>query len=87
MVEYKEAGQLVPGDVYIMRINYQRRRDQTYRVTGIRPGPASTIINVSVESMDGDRPKCRRTISFFTVNRVEMVGSRNLHFVRLAGED
>jgi hypothetical protein len=87
MAEYKQAGDLVPGDVYIMRINYKRPRDQTYRVTGISPGPASTIINVWVESVDGDRPKVRRTISFFKVNRVEMVGSRNLHFVRLAGED
>lgn len=87
MADYKQAGDLVPGDVYISRGTRPRRRDQTYRVIGIRPGPTSTVINVSVESMDGDRPKCRRTISFFKANRVEMVGSRNLHFVRLAGED
>ena len=85
MTVYKLAGELVPGDVYISRGNRYRRRDQTYRVTGIRPGHASTIINVAVESTDGN--KFRRTISFFKVNRVEMADSRNLHFVRLAGED
>jgi hypothetical protein len=85
MADYKLAGDLVPGDVYISRGNHQRRRDQTYRVIGIRPGHASTIINVAVESTDGN--KFRRTISFFKVNRVEMVDSRGLHFVRLAGED
>ena len=55
MPQYKQAGELVPGDVYISRGSHQRRRDQTYRVTGIRPGHASTIINVSVESMDGNK--------------------------------
>jgi hypothetical protein len=85
MANYKQAGDLVPGDVYVARNRYRGRRDQTYRVIGIRPGHASTIINVAVESTDGN--KFRRTISFFKVNRVEMADSRNLHFVRLAGED
>jgi len=69
MAYHKLAGELVPGDVYIAR-NVRRGRDQIYRVTGIRPGRISTIINVSVESIDGN--KFRRTISFFRVNRVEM---------------
>ena len=66
---YKSAGDLVPGDVYVERT--RRYGDRSYRVTGIRPAHAATIINVTVESLDGN--KFRRTVSFFKVNRVEMV--------------
>jgi hypothetical protein len=65
---YKTAGELVPGDVYVER--NRRFGERTYRVTGIRPGHAPPIINVTIESMDGN--KFRRSISLLKVDRVEL---------------
>lgn len=82
MAEYKQADQLIPGDIYISRVQ-RRAREQTYRVVAVRPGVASTVIDVTVVTA-GRRP---RTFVFYRGNRVEMADSRGLHFVRLAGED
>jgi hypothetical protein len=84
MADYKQAGDLVPGDVYVEH-NHRRRRPQTYRVIATNPNRVSTIIEVTVESIL--RPGHLHTTNFFRINRVEMADSRNLHFVRLAGED
>jgi hypothetical protein len=68
MADYKQAGDLVPDDLYIRR--YGGTRDQIYRVITTRPGNAATIVEVVVESMKTGR---RSTSNFFRSNRVEMV--------------
>jgi hypothetical protein len=84
MTDYKQAGDLVPGDIFIKRRRYRGVvREQTYRVVAVLPGAASTVIDV-IAVVPGRQ---RRMFGFYRGNRVEMVGSRNLHFVRLAGED
>lgn len=85
MADYKQAGELVPGDVYIER-HRGGKREQTYRVIATRPGNASTVIEVVVQSVARSHAP-RETFVFYRGNRVEMADSRGLHFVRLAGED
>ena len=85
MADYKQAGDLVPGDVYVSR-HHLKAREQTYRVVAVRPGAASTVVDVTVKSIGAENQR-RRTFGFYRGNRVEMADSRGLHFVRLAGED
>jgi hypothetical protein len=68
MTDYKQAGDLLPGDLYIRR--YGRTRDQIYRVITTRPGNAATVVEVIVESTKTGR---RSASNFFRSNRVEMV--------------
>jgi hypothetical protein len=65
MTDYKQAGDLVPDDLYI-----QRDRDQIYRVITTRSGNAATVVEVVVESTRTGR---RRAHNFFRCNRVEIV--------------
>ena len=46
MTDYKQAGDLVPDDLYIRRrrLDYRGTRDQIYRVIKTRPGNATTIV-------------------------------------------
>ena len=68
MPEYKQADQLVPGDVYV---RHRRSSDKTYRVIATRPGGASTVVEVTVEPVA--RPHAsRETFVFYRGNRVEM---------------
>jgi hypothetical protein len=82
----KQAGDLVPGDVYV---EHRLRaggvmRVQAYRVLAMQPGVASTTVDVIVMCLGTNR---RRMVSFYRGNRVDMADSRGLHFVRLAEED
>jgi hypothetical protein len=67
MTDYKQAGDLVPDDLYIRRWG---TRDQTYRVITTRPGNAATVVEVIVELTKTGR---RSASNFFRSNRVEMV--------------
>ena len=67
MTDYKQAGDLVPDDLYIRRWG---TRDQTYRVITTRPGNAATVVEVIVESTKTGR---RIASNFFRSNRVEVV--------------
>ena len=49
MTDYKQAGDLVPDDLFIRR-RRDRPRDQIFRVITTRPGNAATIVEVVVES-------------------------------------
>jgi hypothetical protein len=69
MTDYKQAGDLVPDDLYIRRWCYGPR-DQIYRVITTRPGSAATIAEVIVEATKTGR---RSTSNFFRTNRVEIV--------------
>ena len=69
MTDYRQAGDLVPDDLYIRRWRYGPR-DQIYRVITTRPGNADTIVEVIVESTKTGR---RIASNFFRSNRVEMV--------------
>ena len=69
MTDYKQAGDLVPDDLYIRRWRYGPR-DQIYRVITTRPGNADTIVEVIVESTKTGR---RTASNFFRSNRVEIV--------------
>jgi hypothetical protein len=68
MTDYKQAGDLVPGDLYIKR--GRGMRDQIYRVITTRPGNADTVVEVIVESTKTGR---RSASNFFRSNRVEIV--------------
>jgi hypothetical protein len=69
MTDYKQAGDLVPDDLYVQR--YRGTRDnKIYRVITIRPGKAATVVEVIVESTMTGR---RSASNFFRTNRVEMV--------------
>ena len=71
MTEYKQAGDLVPDDLYVQRQpNYRGTRDQIYRVITTRPGNAATVVEVIVESTKTGR---RSASNFFRNNRVEIV--------------
>jgi hypothetical protein len=71
MTDYKQAGDLVPDDLYIQRRLYSRgTRDQIFRVITTRPGNADTVVEVIVESTKTGK---RRASNFFRSNRVEMV--------------
>ena len=70
MTDYKQAGDLVPDDLYIRRVAYWGTRDQIYRVITTRPGNAATVVEVIVESTKTGR---RSASNFFRSNRVEMV--------------
>ena len=67
MTDYKQAGDLVPDDVYIRR---RGTRAQIFRVITTRPGSASTVVEVIVESTKTGR---RSASNFFRSNRVEIV--------------
>ena len=69
MADYKQAGDLVPDDIYIQRRS-GRPRDPIYRVITTRPGKAATIVEVIVESTKTGR---RSASYFFRSNRVEIV--------------
>jgi hypothetical protein len=68
MTDYKQAGDLVPDDLYVQR--YRGTRDQIYRVITTRPGSAATVVEVIVESTKTGR---RSASNFFRSNRVEIV--------------
>lgn len=69
MVEYKQADQLAPGDIYVRRrLHKGTARDLTYRVVAVRPGFAATMVDVTVVTA-GRAP---RTFGFYRGNRVEM---------------
>ena len=72
MTDYKQAGDLVPDDLYIRRrrLYYRGPREQIYRVITTRPGSAATIVEVIVESTMTGR---RSASNFFRSNRVEIV--------------
>jgi len=72
MTDYKQAGDLVPDDLYIRprRLYYQGKRDQIFRVIKTCPGNAATIVEVTVESAKTGR---RSVSNFFRTNRVEIV--------------
>ena len=72
MTDYKQAGDLVPDDLYIRRrrLYYRGTRDQIFRVITTRPGNAATIVEVIVESTKTGR---RSASNFFRSNRVEIV--------------
>jgi hypothetical protein len=72
MTDYKQAGDLVPDDLYIRprRLYYQGTRDQIFRVIKTCPGNAATIIEVTVESTKTGK---RSVSNFFRTNRVEIV--------------
>jgi len=71
MTDYKQAGDLVPDDLYIQRrLNYRGTRDQIFRVITTRPGNAATVVEVIVESTKTGR---RSASNFFRSNRLEMV--------------
>jgi hypothetical protein len=65
MTDYKQAGDLVPDDLFIRR-RRDRPRDQIFRVITTRPGNAATIVEVVVESTKTGR---RSTSNFFRSNR------------------
>jgi hypothetical protein len=67
MRDYKQAGDLVPDDLYIRR---RGTRDQIYRVITTRPGSAATIVEVIVESTKTGK---RSASNFFLSNQVEVV--------------
>jgi len=71
MTDYKQAGDLVPDDVYIRR-RPQRdtTQDRIYRVITTRPGNAATVVEIIVESTKTGR---RSASNFFRSNRVEIV--------------
>jgi hypothetical protein len=72
MTDYKQAGDLVPGDLYIKR--GRGMRDQIYRVITTRPGNADTVVEVIVEVIVESTKTGRRSASnFFRSNRVEIV--------------
>jgi hypothetical protein len=53
MKDYKQAGDLVPDDVYILRRPYRdTTQDRIYRVITTRPGNAATVVAVIVESTE-----------------------------------
>ena len=70
MTDYKQAGDLVPDDLYIRRdhrrLYYRGTRDQITT----RPGNAATVVEVIVESTKTGR---RSASNFFRSNRVEIV--------------
>ena len=68
---YKQAGELVPGDIFIER---RYGGTQTYWVVTTRPGFAATIIEVHVDRL-GSAHRRRKVICFFRGNRVEMTGA------------
>jgi hypothetical protein len=69
MTDYKQAGDLVPDDLYVQR--YRGTRDnKIYRVIITRPGNAATVVEVIVESTKTGR---RSASNFFRSNRVEIV--------------
>ena len=69
MTDYKQAGELVPDDLYVQR--YRGTRDnRIYRVITTRPGNAATVVEVIVESTKTGR---RIASNFFRSNRVEVV--------------
>jgi hypothetical protein len=73
MTDYKQAGDLVPDDLYILRHrpSYNRgTRDRIYRVITTRQGNAATVVEVVVESTKTGK---RRASNFFRSNRVEIV--------------
>ena len=72
MTDYKQAGDLVPDDLYIRRrrLSYRGPRDQIYRVVTTRPGIAATTVEVTVESTKTGK---RSASYFFRSNRVEIV--------------
>ena len=72
MTDYKQAGDLVPDDLYIRRrrLYYRGPRGTNYRVITTRPGSAATIVEVIVESTMTGR---RSASNFFRSNRVEIV--------------
>jgi hypothetical protein len=74
MTDYKQAGDLVPEDLYIQRdhrrLYYRGTRDQIYRVITTRPGNAATVVEVIVESTKTGK---RSASNFFRSNRVEIV--------------
>jgi hypothetical protein len=77
MTDYKDAGQLVPGDIFVVR--RQRGRElvsMVYRVTGTAPGLTSTVIEVSVARLD--RPWKCAPLRFFRSNRVELAARPNV---------
>jgi hypothetical protein len=67
MTDYKQAGDLVPDDVYIRR---RGTRAQIFRVITTRPGSAATVVEVIVESTKTGK---RSASNFFLSNRVEIV--------------
>jgi hypothetical protein len=70
MTDYKQAGDLVPDDLYIQRdhrrLYYRGTRDQIYRVITTRPGNAATVV-------ESTRTGKRSASNFFRSNRVEIV--------------
>ena len=74
MTDYKQAGDLVPDDLYIRprQLCHQGTRDQIYRVIKTRPGNAATIVEVSVKSMKTGR---RSVSNFFRTNRDSAKGT------------
>jgi hypothetical protein len=70
MTDYKQAGDLVPDDLYIQRRPYYRgTRDQIYRVITTRPGSAATVVEIIIESTKTGK---RSASNFFRSNRVEI---------------
>jgi hypothetical protein len=68
MTDYKQAGDLVPDDLYVQR--YPGTRDnKIYRVITTRPGNAATVVEVIVESTKTGK---RSASNFFLSNRVEI---------------
>ena len=71
MTDYKQAGDLVSGDVFIRRRLYcGGTRDQIFRVITTLPGNAATVVEIIVESAKTGR---RSASNFFRSNRVEIV--------------
>jgi hypothetical protein len=71
MKDYKQAGDLVPDDVYILRRPYRdTTQDRIYRVITTRPGNATTVVEIIVESTKTGK---RSASNFFRSNRVEIV--------------
>jgi hypothetical protein len=64
---YKNAGDLVPGDVYTER-PYQGAA-RSYRVVAIKPGFARTTVEVTSESITTGKRTVR---NLFRANRVEI---------------
>ena len=72
MTDYKQAGDLVPDDLYILprQLCHRGKRDQIFRVITTRPGSAATVVEVIVESTKTGK---RSASNFFLSNRVEIV--------------
>ena len=68
MTEYKEAGELRVGDVWI---NRTQPRNRVLRVVEISERAVRTVVVIVGEDVEreGERYACE----FFTVNRVELV--------------